>query len=109
MTAQTAAGSGTKEETRAGLGSAQAAETRCASKPASAAWAGTAAASRESLPAEPRQVPERPLQGGVGGELSHDWLVRDGRGLRLAGAWPAAGGGHFPSKGVCAAPAGVSV
>lgn len=47
MTAQTAAGSGTEEETHAaaGVGPAQAAETRCASKPASAAaWAESGAA-----------------------------------------------------------------
>lgn len=107
MTAQTAAGSGTKEETRAGLGPAQAAETRCASKPASAAWVGKVAASRESPAAEPSRVPERPLQGGVGGELRHDWPARNGRGLRRGGACgrrPA-----FSSKGVCAARARVSV
>lgn len=92
MTAQTAAGSGMKEETRSGLGPALAARTRCASKPASAAWVGTAAASRESLPAGTQASPGAPTAGRCGRRAAP----------RLASAWwawPAAGGGHSLARG----------
>lgn len=92
MTAQTAAGSSTEEETHAGVGPVLAAETRCASKPVSAAWAGTAAASRLAQPAGALGGPRTPAAGRRGGAAPR--LVRTGW------AWPvAAGGGHSGARG----------
>lgn len=85
MTAQTAAGSGTEEETHAaaGVGPALAAETRCASKPASAAaWAARAAASRESQPAGARASPRAPAAGRRGRRAAPRLASAGGRGQR---------------------------
>lgn len=53
-----------------------------ATQPRRAAWAATAAASRESQPAGARQVPERPLQGGVGRRAAPRLASENGRGQR---------------------------
>lgn len=98
MTAQTAAGSGTKEETRPGLGPALAARTRCASKPASAAWVGTAAASWESLLAGTQASPRAPAAGRRGRRAAPR-LASARWAWPVAGAWPAAGGGHSLARG----------
>lgn len=88
MTAQTAAGSGTKKETHAGVGPALAAETRCASKPASAAWVGAAtASSRESQAAEGPASPRAPAAGRRGRRAVPLLASEDGRGQKRGRGW----------------------
>lgn len=83
MTAQTAAGSGTKEEAHAGVGPALAAETRCASNPASAGGVGGCGRSVTGVPTRGGPAsPRAPTAGRRGRRAAPRLASENGRGQR---------------------------
>ncbi|KAM7326581.1 hypothetical protein ACRRTK_015059 [Alexandromys fortis] len=83
MTAQTAAGSGTKEEVHDGVGPALAAETRCASNPASEGGVGGYGRSVTGVPTRGGPAsPRAPAAGRRGRRAAPRLASEDGRGQR---------------------------